>query len=348
MPWGYRSPGLRRDERLRLARRPQIPHRPCTSGHRSTHGLGPGHFPEDDLTLAPSTATALRAPRPAPRRAARLGLTASSTTAPRVRNFLVANGAFWLEEFTSTAARRCGGLDAVPRLLARRGPVGAEHRRRPRHLEAIGFLEEAMATAYKRNPNRDDRRGLDVMAGRDRPDGSGGLDFGFKWNWAGCTHPGIHREGPDVPGAPPQRPDVCFLYAFSEDFVLAHQPRRSRARQGLPPSARCSATTGSSSPTCARTSTCGRTPQANAVHGPGVLAAWSGAKSAASTGGSSTSPTHRQLAEFVGAPTRIYRSMPRRSRRRPGASSGSRAGRRPRKSSRSFATTASDGRCCAS
>ena len=86
----------------------------------------PAHFPKDDFALARFDGTPLYE-HPDPR-------WASTRTGARyvfdfgrleVRNFLVANALYWLEEFHVDAhPGRRGGLDALPRLLPRARPVG--------------------------------------------------------------------------------------------------------------------------------------------------------------------------------------------------------------------------------
>ena len=101
-----------------------------------------------------------------------------------VRNFLVANACYWLEEFHVDGLR----VDAVASMLY------LDYSRRPgewtpnahggrENLEAISFLQETNATVYKRVP------GVLTVAeestawpGVTRPTYLGGLGFGFKWN----------------------------------------------------------------------------------------------------------------------------------------------------------------------
>ena len=101
-----------------------------------------------------------------------------------VRNFLVANACFWLDEYHIDALR----VDAVSSMLY------LDYSRKPgqwhpniyggrENLEAIDFLKEATATAYKNNP------GIMMIAeestaypGITAPTDAGGLGFGLKWN----------------------------------------------------------------------------------------------------------------------------------------------------------------------
>ena len=70
-----------------------------------------------------------------------------------MRNFLVANALFWLEEFHVDGLR----VDAVASMLyldySREDGEWLPNIHGGReNLEAIGFLQEVTATAYKRNP----------------------------------------------------------------------------------------------------------------------------------------------------------------------------------------------------
>ena len=141
-----------------------------------------------------------------------------------MRNFLVANAIYWLEEFHVDGLR----VDAVASMLyldySRKDGewVPNVHGGRE-NLEAIGFLQEANATAYKRVPGRrDDRGGVDVVARRHEGRRTGGgLGFGLKWNmgWMNDTLRYIHEE-------PIHRQyhhnviTFSLMYAFSENFLL--------------------------------------------------------------------------------------------------------------------------------
>ena len=115
----------------------------------------PAHFPKDDVGAGPLRRhRALRARRPAPRRAARLGHATSSTSAAReVRNFLVANALYWLEEFHIDGLR----VDAVASMLyldysRKEGEWVPNIYGGRENLEAVAFLQEMNATVYKRVP----------------------------------------------------------------------------------------------------------------------------------------------------------------------------------------------------
>ena len=130
----------------------------------------PAHFPKDEWALARFDGTAaLRARRPAPRRAARLGHATSSTSAAtRCATSSSPTRCYWLEEFHVDGLR----VDAVASMLyldysRKDGRVGAEPVRRPG--EPRGGRVPAGDERHRlqaRPRRRDDRRGVDGVAGR--------------------------------------------------------------------------------------------------------------------------------------------------------------------------------------
>ncbi|MGO2112666.1 MAG: 1,4-alpha-glucan branching enzyme, partial [Pseudoclavibacter sp.] len=100
----------------------------------------------------------------------------------QVRNFLVANALYWLDEFHIDGLR----VDAVASMLyldySRDEWVPNIHGGRE-NLEAIAFLQEACATAYREHPGTvmiaEESTSFDGVT---RPTSQGGLGFGLKWN----------------------------------------------------------------------------------------------------------------------------------------------------------------------
>jgi 1,4-alpha-glucan branching enzyme len=142
----------------------------------------------------------------------------------QVRNFLVANALYWLEEFHVDGLR----VDAVASMLyldySRKDGewLPNEHGGRE-NLKAISFLQEVNATAYKRNP------GIVMIAeestswpGVTGATSSGsGLGFGLKWNM-GWMHDSLEyvHEDPMWRSHHHGKITFSFVYAWSENFLL--------------------------------------------------------------------------------------------------------------------------------
>jgi 1,4-alpha-glucan branching enzyme len=140
-----------------------------------------------------------------------------------VRNFLVANALYWLEEFHLDGLR----VDAVASMLY------LDYSRQPgewspnahggrENLDAVAFLQEMNATVYKHHP------GVVTIAeestawpGVSRPTHVGGLGFGFKWNM-GWMHDTLDYVGHDPVHRSYHHNEMTFslMYAWSENFVL--------------------------------------------------------------------------------------------------------------------------------
>ncbi len=104
------------------------------------------------------------------------------------------------------------------------------------NLEAIDFLKEATATAYKNNP------GVMVIAeestawpGIAAPTSAGGIGFGMKWNmgWMHDTLEYLHEE-PINRKWHTNENHLLHGVRLLRTLRIAHQPRRSHVRQGFP------------------------------------------------------------------------------------------------------------------
>ena len=184
----------------------------------------PAHFPKDAWALARFDGTPLYE-HADPRRGEQKdwGTYVFDFGRREVRNFLVANALYWLEEFHIDGLR----VDAVASMLyldysRKAGEWEPNVYGGRENLEAVAFLQEMNATVYKNHP------GVVTIAeestswpGVTRATHLGGLGFGMKWNmgWMHDTldyvsHAPVHRSY--------HHHGVTFslVYAWSESFVL--------------------------------------------------------------------------------------------------------------------------------
>jgi 1,4-alpha-glucan branching enzyme len=196
------------------------------------HGAGigvlmdwvPGHFPKDEWALARFDGQPLYE-HSDPRRGEQMdwGTLIFDFGQSQVRNFLVANALYWLEEFHIDGLR----VDAVASMLyldysRKEGQWLPNQYGGRENLEAISFLQEVNATAYKRNP------GIVMIAeestswpGVTKPTASSGLGFGLKWNmgWMNDTLKYM-EEDPMYRSYHHNQMTFGLVYAFSENFLL--------------------------------------------------------------------------------------------------------------------------------
>ncbi len=184
----------------------------------------PAHFPKDDWALARFDGTALYE-HSDPRRGEHpdWGTMIFDFGRNEVRNFLVANALYWIEEFHIDGLR----VDAVASMLyldySREADNWLPNQYGGReNLDAIKFLQETNATVYKRNP------GVMMIAeestswgGVSAPTDGGGLGFGFKWNM-GWMHDTLQYIEKDPMYRKFHHGELTFsmLYAYDEKFVL--------------------------------------------------------------------------------------------------------------------------------
>ncbi|HET6653871.1 MAG TPA: 1,4-alpha-glucan branching protein GlgB [Nocardioides sp.] len=184
----------------------------------------PAHFPKDEFALARFDGTPLyEDPNPSRGEHPDWGTYVFNFGRTEVRNFLVANAVYWLEEFHIDGLR----VDAVASMLyldysREDGQWSPNVYGGRENLEAVQFLQEMNATAYKRVP------GAITIAeestswpGVTRPTHLGGLGFGFKWNM-GWMHDSLGYVQNDPVHRQYHHGQMTFslVYAYSENYVL--------------------------------------------------------------------------------------------------------------------------------
>ena len=181
----------------------------------------PAHFPKDEWALANFDGEPLYE-HTDPRRGEQLdwGTLVFDFGQLQVRNFLVANALYWLEEFHIDGLR----VDAVASMLYldySRDQWLPNIDGGNENYEAISLLQEVNATAYKRNPGivmiAEESTSFPAVTGQTA---SGGLGFGLKWNM-GWMHDSLQYMRVDPMFRSHHHHDITFSfqYAFSENFL---------------------------------------------------------------------------------------------------------------------------------
>jgi 1,4-alpha-glucan branching enzyme len=198
--------------------------------HLHQNGIGvivdwvPAHFPRDEWALARFDGTALYE-HADPRRGAQpdWGTLVFNFGRNEVRNFLVANALYWVEEFHIDGLR----VDAVASMLY------LDYSRKPgqwlpneyggrENLEAIAFIREFNDQLHERFA------GVMTIAEEStawpavsRPTASGGLGFTFKWNM-GWMHDTLDYISKDPVFRRYHHQQLTFgvWYAWAENFIL--------------------------------------------------------------------------------------------------------------------------------
>jgi len=184
----------------------------------------PAHFPKDAFALARFDGTALYEHED-PRRGEHpdWGSLVFNFGRNEVRNFLIANALYWLEEFHVDGLR----VDAVASMLyldysREEGEWVPNEFGGNEDLDAVRFLKDFNTVVYREHP------GAMTVAEEStawpsvsRPVYLGGLGFGFKWNM-GWMHDTLQYVSKDPIYRRFHHHQLTFslIYAFSENFFL--------------------------------------------------------------------------------------------------------------------------------
>ena len=184
----------------------------------------PGHFATDEWALARFDGTPLyEDPNPQRGWHQEWGSHIFNFGRREVRNFLYANAIYWLEEFHADGLR----VDGVASMLyldygRQAGEWTPNVDGGRENLEAVQFLQEMNATAYRRVP------GIVTIAeestswpGVTAPTSEGGLGFGLKWNM-GWMHDTLDYLAREPVHRSYHHGELTFsiVYAWTENFVL--------------------------------------------------------------------------------------------------------------------------------
>ncbi|MDQ3352910.1 MAG: 1,4-alpha-glucan branching protein GlgB [Actinomycetota bacterium] len=184
----------------------------------------PAHFPRDDWALARFDGSPLYEHQdPRQGEHPEWGTLVFNFGRNEVRNFLVANANYWLEEFHIDGLR----VDGVASMLyldysRKEGEWVPNVFGGRENLEAVAFLRDFNEAVHEEHP------GAITVAeestswgGVSRPTSDGGLGFGFKWNM-GWMHDTLEYFSNEPVHRRHHHDDLTFgmLYAFTEDFIL--------------------------------------------------------------------------------------------------------------------------------
>jgi 1,4-alpha-glucan branching enzyme len=184
----------------------------------------PAHFPRDDWALATFDGTHLYE-HADPRRGSHpdWGTLVFNLGRTEVRNFLLANALYWLQEHHADGIR----VDAVASMLyldysRKAGEWVPNLFGGNEDLESVAFLKELNETLFAREAGIvSAAEESTAWPGVSRPTYLGGLGFGFKWNM-GWMHDTLtyFQKDPVYRRFHHHTLTFSLMYAFSENFVL--------------------------------------------------------------------------------------------------------------------------------
>jgi 1,4-alpha-glucan branching enzyme len=184
----------------------------------------PAHFPKDDWALARFDGTPLYEHEdPRQGEHPEWGTLVFNFGRHEVRNFLVANALYWVEEFHLDGLRVDGVASMLYLDYSRKDGEWIPNEFGGReNLEAVGFLKELNEAVYGEHPGQmmvaEESTSWPAVS---RPTYLGGLGFGFKWNM-GWMHDTLRYFSKESIHRRYHHHDLTFglLYAFTENFVL--------------------------------------------------------------------------------------------------------------------------------
>jgi 1,4-alpha-glucan branching enzyme len=183
----------------------------------------PAHFPRDEFALARFDGTDLYEHTGPKGSHPDWGTLVFNLGRTEVRNFLLANALFWLEEFHVDGLR----VDAVASMLyldysRQPGEWAANEFGGNENLEAVSFLKELNETVFSicagATTIAEESTAWPAVS---RPTYLGGLGFGYKWNM-GWMHDTLRYFSTDPLFRRYHQSDLTFglIYAWHENFIL--------------------------------------------------------------------------------------------------------------------------------
>ncbi len=184
----------------------------------------PGHFPKDEWALARFDGTPLyEHADPRQGEHPEWGTNLFSFGRHEVRNFLVANALYWVEEYHLDGLRVDGVASMLYLDYAREeGEWVPNQFGGNENLEAVEFLKDLNNAVYGEHPGTmmvaEESTSWPAVS---RPTDVGGLGFGFKWNM-GWMHDTLEYFSQEPVHRRYHHDELTFglLYAFTENFVL--------------------------------------------------------------------------------------------------------------------------------